>query len=795
MWIRAAGVYLLAALVITWPLAINFTTHVGAVEGAGDPFLNMWILGWGMQAWLGDPMSVFTGRVFDANIFHPAAGTLTFSDHLLLQSLVLSPLYAITGNLALCYNALLIGSLALSGLAMHALARSATGSHRAAFIAGLAWACWPYRTAHLLHLQLQSLYFLPLALLALHRVAAARQWRDALLLGVLAALQAISSVYYGVMTAIALAAGAVALAWSTGQWRARRYWSRVVVAGVIAGLLIAPVAWPYWTTQQREGFGRNLFEAVGNSATIQSYTQVPHENLLYGANGWLLPRAPDPGERDRRNNEHQMFPGLVFLALAVFGVIKSWRTDAWPAVITSVALAIIGVVLSLGPEGAHAIYESASDLVFGFHAIRSPARFAVIAMMGLCVVAASGVAKARMSTSLVAVLAAVMMAEYLNAPLTRLPAAPEASTDTDRWLRNQTTPGAVLYLPLSLDKDNTVAMVRSLAHRRPIVNGYSGQRPAFFTSVADAFVDPASVDARATLKELDVRYVVSPEPLALADRPDSPYVERETFGDETIYEVVWTETSEAALEEVNVAPPPPPGAIPFRVGETATYSVQWLTGPLDLQAGTITLSVVAPSGGDAGLNGTQPSWVFEARAETAPWVSRFFEARDRFRTSASAALVPLMHQRFLREGRRVVDRAYAYDHDGRHVRSADSAASARDGGTMALPLAAQARDSLTALWYVRSLPLAAGTTLEMPINEAGRNMKATITVGALETVDATGGPQPAFRIEPRLTTRVQRRQGIDATIWISADARRVPLAADITAGFGRVRLKLVDYRP
>ena len=795
MWMRAAGIYLLAALVLTWPLAINFTTHLGAVEGPGDPFLNLWILGWGMQAWLGDPIGVLSGRVFDANIFHPSAGTLTFSDHLLLQSLVLSPLYAATGNLALCYNVLLVGSLGLSGLAMHALARSVTGSHGAAFIAGLAWACWPYRTAHLLHLQLQSLYFLPLALLALHRVAAARKWRDALLLGVLAALQAISSVYYGVMTAIAVAVGAIALAWSTGQWRARRYWSRVMVAGVIAGVLVAPVAWPYWVTQQREGFGRNRFEAVGNSATIQSYTQVPHENLLYGGNGWLLPRAPGPGDRDRRNNEHQMFPGIVFLGLAVFGALKSWRTDAQPAVMTSMALAIVGVILSLGPEGVSAIYEWASDLVFGFHAIRSPARFAVMAMLGLCVVAASGIAKARMSARLIAVLAVLMIAEYLNAPLTRLPAAPQAISGADRWLRNQSTAGAVLYLPLSLDKDNTVAMVRSLVHRRPIVNGYSGQRPAFFTSVADAFADPASIDARATLKELDVRYVVSPEPLALADRPDSPYVERETFGDETIYEVVWSEASEAALEEVNVAAPPPPGPIPFRVGETATYAVQWVTGPLDLQAGTIALSVVSAIASDAGVSQAQPSWVFEATAETAQWVSRFFEARDRFRTSASADLVPLMHQRFLREGRRVVDRAYAYDHEGRHVRSAESAASARDGAAMALPLAGYARDSLTALWYVRSLPLAPGATFEIPINEAGRNMKATITVQGPEPVDAAGGPVPAFRVEPRLSTRVQRRQGIDATIWISADSRRVPLAADITAGFGRVRLKLVDYRP
>jgi hypothetical protein len=157
--------------------------------------------------------------------------------------------------------------------------------------------------------------------------------------------------------------------------------------------------------------------------------------------------------------------------------------------------------------------------------------------------------------------------------------------------------------------------------------------------------------------------------------------------------------------------------------------------------------------------------------------------------------MPLMHQRFLREGRRVVDRSFAYDHEGRHVRAADSAAAARDGGGMALPLAAHARDALAALWYVRTLPLAAGTMFDMPINEAGRNLKATITVGAPEIVDTAGGARPAWRVEPRLTTRVQRRQAIAATIWISTDARRVPVAADVAAGFGRVRLKLVDYRP
>lgn len=793
MLIRAAGAYVVAAVLLTWPLAARFTTHLGALEGEGDPFLNLWILGWGMQSWLGDPAAVLGGRVFNANIFHPTAGTLTFSDHLLLQSLIVSPVYALTGSLTVSYNALLLASLVLSGLAMHLLARLVTGSDRAAYIAGLAWMCWPYRTAHLLHLQLQALYFLPLALWALLRVAASRRWRDAAVLGLFAALQAISSVYYGVMTAIAIGVSAVAVAWTTGQWRATRFWSRVAGAAAIGAILIAPIVWPYWITQQREGFGRNLFEALPHSASLQSYTQVPPENLLYGRTGLMLPRAPAPGARDRRSHEHQMFPGVLLVGLAAVGFWKGRRTDARPAVIASLALAITGVVLSLGPEGVRWIYAAAADVVFGFHAIRAPARFATIAVAGACLLAAMGVARSGWRAPAVAVIAVLVMAEYSNGPLP-LVAAPETSTPAGRWLRDSATPGAVLYLPLSLDKANSTFMVQSLEHRRPIVNGYSGQRPSYYTSLVDAFANPASADARALLKDLEVRYVVSPDLIAEADRPESPYVERETFGDTTIYEVVWTETSEAALEVLDTAAPPPPGPVPFRRGETATYEVKWLTGPLDLVAGTITLMVAPPEADDAGIE-QAAAWAFEATAVTAPWMSRFFEARDRFRTSTTAALLPLVHRRYLREGRRVTDRAYAYDHDGRHVRSGESVERAREGSAMSLPLAAHARDSLAALWYVRTVPLELGSRLELPINEGGRNMTASVTIVGRERVDAEGRTQDAVRLEPVISTRVQRRQPIRATIWISADDRRVPLLADVAAGFGRVSLKLVDYRP
>ena len=794
MWMRAAGLYLVAAVAVTWPLATQLTTHLGALEGAGDPYLNLWILGTGMKAWLADPGAVLSGRVFDANIFFPAPGALTFSDHLLLQSLVMAPLYAVTHNLALCYNVLLIASIALSGLAMHALVKGVTGSTPAALVAGLAWACWPYRSAHLLHLQLQSLYFLPLALLALYRLAAARRKADAALLGLAAALQAVSSVYYGVMTAIVIGAGSVAVAWASGQWRHRRFWSRVVLAGVVGGVLVAPVVWPYWQSQQREGFGRNLFEAAAHAASLQSYTQVPPDNLVYGRSGLLAPRPPAAGERDRRHVEHQMFPGLVLLGLAGLGLWRGWRSDARPIVVSAAVIAATGLVLSLGPEGVRPLYAWMADHVFGFQAIRAPARFSVVVMLGLCVLAGVGVAQARLRASVVALLTIMMCLEYANAPLAFV-LAPPSSTATGRWLADNTAPGAVLYLPLTLDRENSPFMVQSLEHGRPIVNGYSGQRPSFYTSLVDALADPASADARATLKELNVRFVVSPEALAGAGQAVSPFVERTRHDDQVIYELVWTAKSEAALDEVVVAEPPLPGVAPFKVGEQARYDVEWVNGPLDLTAGQITLSVVAPVAGDRGASGEAPAWVFEVAMDTAPWVSRFFEAHDRFRTAADEAIRPLLHQRALREGRRAVDRVYAYDHAGRRVSSGDSPAAARQPGALTLPLPAGARDALTALWYVRTMPLAPGSNLALPLNEAGRNLALNLTVAARETITVDGAQVSALRVEPRFTARVQRRQPIESTLWLSDDRRRVPLVVEVTAGFGRVRLKLVDYRP
>src|SRR5204862_6683517 len=142
-----------AACIFTWPLVAHPVSRLGAIEGPGDPFLNLWILGWDLRTISAHPAWLLTGRVFDANIFYPSTGTLAYSDHQLLQALAVWPLYAMSGNITLCYNAVLLLSLVLNACAMFAFVRAITGSSIAAYGAGLIWGFCPFHITHLVHLQ------------------------------------------------------------------------------------------------------------------------------------------------------------------------------------------------------------------------------------------------------------------------------------------------------------------------------------------------------------------------------------------------------------------------------------------------------------------------------------------------------------------------------------------------------------------------------------------------------------------------------------------------------------------
>jgi hypothetical protein len=791
-----AAVYAALGLLYTWPLALHPAARLAAPVGPGDPFLNLWILGWDLRTLEAHPLALLTGRIFQAPIFHPADLTLAYSDHLILQSVALLPLHLLGPGLVACYNLLLAGSLVAAAWSMYAFALAVSGSRRGAFVAGLAWGFGPYHFAHLLHLQLQALYLLPLAFLFLHRLLAARRRRDAIGLGVCVGVQAASAVYYGVIGTVAVAASLAVLAAVTGQWRSRVLAGRLALSGVVALAIAVPFAWPYWQVQRQEGFARNLYEASRHAAGARSYLQAPPGNVLYGRTGLLREQAraaeaAPAGEPGRSGPERELFPGFVLAALAGLGFWRSRRGSRRAVAWSLAAVGAVGFVLSLGPDGIRPFYATVHGLVFGFQAIRAPARFGVLVLFALASLAALGIgllddrAAARpggpsaFGRVLAPFLVLAVALECLNVPLPVV-AVPPLRTEVGAWLRQAPEPGAVVYLPLELDAGNTPHMLQALEHGRPIVNGYSGQRPPFFVPVVESLQAFPSAESLWVLRDLGVRFVVAPSPVAGA----APLVERARVGGRVIYELRWTPEAEAAAPRPHAPPPPPPGPVPFAPGESAAYQVTWEGSGLPLSAGDAVFRVRDRAAGSAEGSPTAPGFLFDLRIETAAWVARFFEARDTFETWADNDLLPVEQHQHLREGQRVLDKAARFDPAAQVVESAG----------VTLPTAPGSRDALSAFYYARTLALPDGATVRVPVNEGGRNLVVEITNRGRTSLPRDGRGAEVFRLEARVQQRLERRRPIEATVWLSADARRIPLAIDVTTAFGTFRAELKDYR-
>ena len=778
----AALMYALAACAFTWPLVLHLHARLGAMDPTGDPSLYLWTLGWDLHTLASHPAWLLTGRVFNAGIFYPAPLTLAYSDHLLLQAVALLPVYAVTHDLIFCYNVLLIGSLVATALAMHVLARALTGSEAAASVAGLIFGFAPYHFTHLLHIQLQALYFLPLSFLFLHRLFAAERRWDTIALGVVTALQAISSIYYGVIGTIGLTCATVVLMAATGRIADWRLLRRGVAAAALALVVAAPWSIPYLRVARDAGGGRTLYEASNGSAVLSSYLQAPATNLIYGRTGWLRPGGRAP-VLFKDGPEQALFLGFVAMVLAAGGALAAPQGLKRIAAVYAV-LAIVGVVLSLGPNGIRSLYAAMYGALFGMDAIRASARFSVLTLLGVAMLAALAIRAlelrgARMGHFAGAAALGLIAVEFCNGAIA-FPAPPALTTAAGRWLREQPGSSAVLCAPMGPFAGNTPCMLQSLEHRRPIVNGYSGLRPPFFEALLDAVNRLPAPQALVTLHDLGVEFVVSEGPLEIGPESRDVLVERASFGPQHIYQVVWSPAADTTFMATTGVVPPEPGPPPFVVGESATYRVRWTSGPMSVPAGAATIAVLPPQGDE--------SYRFQLLARTEHWMSRFYEADVVIETTASGGLLPLSYREAITDGKRRIERQSAFD-VGRHEMRLTSG-----GTTMTLPLEAAARDPLTALFYVRGLPMQAGSHVALPLNDNGRRLTLDVSVGGVETITLDGRSLSAWKLEPRLTDRLARRGSLDMTAWLGTDARRVPLIIDVTAAFGSARLELETYR-
>jgi hypothetical protein len=779
-WGVAGVLYLAYAVIYTWPLALHPLSKLPFAPASDTPLLSFWTLGWNLDAIGRSPAALLTGRIFDANIFFPTPYALAYTDPMLLQAVFAWPLYAASGNLVACFNAVLFVSLIAGALAMFAYARALTGSDRAALVAGLCWGFWPYHAAHLGDLPRQSLVLLPLAVLGLHALVAGRRLRHAMLLGLLAGAQLMLSVAAAGVSAAALIIASVALLAAVGRWRSSATLGRIGVALVVSVLVVAPVAWPYLQVQRREGSIAMRDPVSVPPVTVASYVTVPPVNMLYGTLG-LLPvtRAERPIGGD------PLCVGFTVVALAAFGVWQSgWRRRrgaVWPLG----ALVIAGFVVSTSPGSARWLGPALGDHLFGAQSVWSPALFGVLVAFGVSGLAALGVAGLSDRRGVWIVALAMAGIEYANVPIA-LVDGPPARSETGAWLAAAQAPGPVIYLPLEFDGSNARFMVDSLQHRRPIINGYGSRRPSSYSATVDAMRGFPGAEALWALRRAGVRYVVAPREVT-ASSP-SPLVERASFGATRIYELVWTAEAQAEVTPPELPAPPRPRPMALRLGESATYEVEWVGSGIDLPAGDLRMTV--DSGSDAPVPGC--TYRLDVMFSTAPWVSSYYDAQDRFTTWADATLMPKLHVEQLREGSRSVEISARFDQAGRVVRVVRGPSEDPESGDV-LPLSANARDPVSAFFYARTRMMAPGDRVRIPVNHLGQALRVDLLARGIEMVTYARRREQALRVDVQIEYETEVREAPRARLWLSLDERRIPLVVEIDAAFGSVRATLVEH--
>jgi F5/8 type C domain len=289
-----AGAAFIGYLVLTIGLTYPLIRVMGAAlpSDPGDPVLNTWILWWNTRA------VPFTHAWWQAPAFYPAAGVLAFSEHLLGLAWIATPVRWLTGSPVVAYNVAFLLSFALSGWAAYLLAFELTGRRDAAWVGGALYAFCAYRVEQLAHLQMLSSYWVPIALLALHRFrrSGRRRWLAAATAAVV--LQGLSNGYLLLYLPVLL------VLW--GLWFLRSTWSGRLIAGLAAAgaaaaALVLPALWSYRDIHARYGFSRTGGGLTVYGADITSMLSAPAHLRLWHvlhvssrAEGHLFPGLAAP---------------------------------------------------------------------------------------------------------------------------------------------------------------------------------------------------------------------------------------------------------------------------------------------------------------------------------------------------------------------------------------------------------------------------------------------------------------------------------------------------------------------
>jgi len=219
--------------------------------------------------------------------------------------------------------------------------------------------------------------------------------------------------------------------------------------------------------------------------------------------------------------------------------------------------------------------------------------------------------------------------------------------------------------------------------------------------------------------------------------------------------------------------------VPFKAGEVLEFDVGWSSY---VTAGTATVSVKEKK---PSYNSVAYYVVAEGRPTSL--LSKLYTLY--YKADSLIDVYSLLPQRgslYVEEGKRHRMKTTTFDQATKKAKYEVQTATHVEK-ELALP--GYTQDALSALYVLRSIPMKAGDKFNMPVTDAGDVYKVQMQVAAVESVKTPLGTMNALKIIPVITaTKGDPPRGI--ALWISDDARRLPLKIEAQLAVGKFVVSL-----
>ncbi len=434
---------------------------------------------------------------FDAPIFYPHPFSLLFSDLFITQTLLVMPIHFIVSNPISLFNILFLLTIILNSVCSYYLWSSIFRSFSATFFATLTTLLSTFMFHNAVHFQIFSLW--PLLLCFGWFVRQKNlNWQSAIAGGTTISLLFYSSIYLWLIGITAMSF------WYTLTFihihvknTDKSGINLLKFLFIVMSVFVATsgvTLYKYWQTKQFYQAQREYSEYVSYAADIADYFFPPHTQSVLWNNAigreWLS-----------HAHRHGIFPGIVVVTIAVFGVLQGLKKRQQPSkklFIFFFILMLVGFVFALGPrfqfQGDFSLriplpYYLILKSVKVFEVIRVTSRWSVLFFISLSFFAGKGIERLNQKkrAKLTTILSVLFVLEVVPLNLTTRQEFyyPEAYQTIAKECHAKQS--VLLELPMTVQlNDATIStklsyrtqMLLAQAHHNCLlVNGYSGYTP------------------------------------------------------------------------------------------------------------------------------------------------------------------------------------------------------------------------------------------------------------------------------------------------------------------------------